>query len=127
MNSRWSILALSSLLLARPAAAEPAPLFAWDLSVAPATSVAGSAGEPCLANPYALFRRGCADELNVDLERSNTQRLSTLDQLVLLADRYKSLNLDTDVEPNTKLKFTIGLINLYQQDAQARLTLRIRF
>ena len=46
---------------------------------------------------------------------------------MLLADRYKGLNLDTDVHPSTKLKFTVGLVNLYEQEAQARLTLKFQF
>ena len=73
MNSRLSVFALSLLLLARPAAAEPAPSLAWDLSVAPAPAVAGTTEAPCLANPYGLYRRGCPDELNIDLERSDSR------------------------------------------------------
>jgi hypothetical protein len=127
MNSRLYIVALVPLLLARPALADSSLSFAWDLNVPPATGDAGSADELCRANPYALYRRGCPDELNIGLEPSDSQRLSALDQFVLFVDRHKSLNLDSDLRPNTKLKFTVGLVNLYEQEAVARVSLRIRF
>jgi hypothetical protein len=127
MNLRLYIVALSLLVLAWPALAESSPSFGWDLSLAPPTSEAEIADEPCRANPYALYRRGCPDELNIGLERSDSQRVSALDQFLLFVDRHKSLALDTDLRPNTKLKFTVGLVNLYEQEAQARLSLRIRF
>ncbi len=125
MNSRLYILAMSLMLLARPALAESGA--AWDLGLAPPASEAGVADEPCRANPYARYRRGCPDELNIDLERSDSQRVSTLDRFLLFVDRHKSLALDRDLGASTKLKFAVGLVNLYEQEAQARLSLRIRF
>jgi hypothetical protein len=126
MNSRLHILALTLLLLAQPALGEPAQTFAWDLSVAPATDDAGNGEQPCRDNPYALYHRGCPDQLNPRPERF-AEHLNILDQLLLLADRYKDVNLEDDIRPNAKLKFTMGLLNLYEQEAKARLELRIRF
>lgn len=127
MNSRLYIVALAPLLLASPALAEPSPSFAWDLNISPATTGAGVAGELCRANPYALYRRGCPDEFNLGPERSDSQRLSALDQFVLFVDHHKSLALDTSLHGNAKLKFTVGLVNVYEQEAEARLSLRIPF
>ncbi len=126
MNSRLSILALSLLLLARPALAETGLSSGWDLSVAPAGDEAEATSGVCRANPYALYRRGCPDELNVHPERY-AEHINILDQLLLLADHYKDMNLERHIRPNTELKFTVGLVNLYEQEAQARLSLRIRF
>ncbi len=127
MNLQLYILALGLVFLVRPALAEPSQSFTWDLRVAPATTVAGIADEPCRANPYALYRRGCADELNIGLERSDNQRVSALDQFLLFVDQHKSLGIDTDLRPGTELKFSVGLVSLYEQEALARLSLRIRF
>ena len=126
MNWWLCILASSLLLLAPPAYAEPSQSFAWDLSVGPESAPSEYADGPCRANPYALYRRGCPDELNPGPERS-PERLSTLDQLLLLADHYKDMNLERNIRPNAKLKFTVGLVNLYEQEAQTRLSFRIRF
>lgn len=126
MNSRWYIVMLGLLLCARPALAESPASLVWNLDVAPAVGV--STADPCRANPYALYHRGCSDdELNVSLEASDQPRLSTLDRMVLFLDRHKDLNLDTNLHSSTKLKFTVGLANLYTQEAHARITLRIRF
>ena len=45
----------------------------------------------------------------------------------MVADHYKDMNLQTNVRSNAQLKFTMGLVNLYEQEAQARLSLRIQF
>jgi hypothetical protein len=127
MNFRWYILTLGLLLLARPAPAETPGSIVWKLTLAPAIDEPGVDDDACPANPYALYRRGCPDELNIGLERSDTRRLNTLDRLLLLADRYKALNLDTDIGPRTRLKFNFGLVNLYQQEVQARIAVRIQF
>jgi hypothetical protein len=37
------------------------------------------------------------------------------------------MNLERQIRPSTQLKFTVGLVNVYEQEAQARLQLRIRF
>jgi len=126
VNSRLHIVTLSLLLLAWPALAEPAQTVALDLSLAPETDDAGNGGQPCRANPYALYHRGCPDQLNPRPERFG-EHLNILDQLLLLVDRYKDVKLEDDIRPNAKLKFTMSLLNLYEQEAKARLELRIRF
>jgi hypothetical protein len=113
-------------LLARPALAESGPSFAWDLSIAPLSDEIGPSDGNCRDNPYALYQRGCPDQLNAHPERYG-ERMNILDQLLLLADRYKDMNLERQIRPSTQLKFTMGLVNLYEQEAQARLALRIRF
>lgn len=50
-----------------------------------------------------------------------------LDRLALFVYRYKDLNLDADIQKNVKLKFTMSLANLYEQEAKARVELRFRW
>lgn len=121
------MLALGLLLLARPAAAESPGSFVWRLNLAPELDEPGVDDDACRANPYALYRRGCPDELNTGPERPDSRRLSPLDQLLLLADRYKALNLDTEIGQRARLKFNFGLIDLYQREAQARISIRVWF
>jgi hypothetical protein len=126
MNSRLFILALGLLLLARPALAESGPSFALDLRLASPGDELEPTDGICRDNPYALYQRGCPDQLNAHPERYG-ERMNILDQLLVLADRYKDMNLERQIRPSTQLKFTMGLVNLYEQEAQARLALRIRF
>ena len=126
MNLLLSILALSLLLLARPALAEPAVAFAWDLRVTPPSEPTEGSDQTCRANPYAFYQRGCPDQLNASPERYG-DHLNILDQLLVLADHYKDMNLERQIRPSAQLKFTMGLVNVYEQEAQARLQLRIRF
>ena len=127
MNSRLYIVMLGLLLCARPALAQSGPSIVWDLNVA--NAVGGSmTAATCRPNPYVLHGHSCASgELSISVAPSDEPRLSTLDQIVLFVDRHKDLNLDTDLHSSTKLKFSVGLANLYSQEAKARIELRIRF
>jgi len=127
MNSRLCILTLGLLLCARPALAQSNTSFVWDLNVANAVGQSMTAAT-CRPNPYVLEGHDCASgELSISVARSDEPRLSTLDQIALFLDRHKDLNLDTDLHSSTKLKFSVGLANLYSQEAKARLELRVRF
>jgi hypothetical protein len=127
MNSRLYILMLGLLLCARPALAESDTSFVWDLNVANAVGASMTAAA-CRPNPYVLDGHGCSiGELSISVARSEEPRLSTLDRIALFLDRHKDLNLDTDLHSSTKLKFSVGLANLYSQEAKARIELRIRF
>ena len=127
MNPRLFLLLAGLLLCAPPALAESARSVVWDLNVAPAVGQS-IAADPCRPNPYALHRQDCSDEgLNISLEASEAPRLSTLDRIALFLDRHKDLNLDTNLHSSAKLKFTVGLANIYTQEAHARVMLRIRF
>jgi hypothetical protein len=117
---------LGLLLCARPALAQSNTSVVWDLNVA--NAVGDSFAAACRPNPYVLDGHGCvAGELSISVARSDEPRLSTLDQIALFLDRHKDLNLDTDLHSSTKLKFSVGLANLYSQEAKARVELRIRF
>ena len=50
-----------------------------------------------------------------------------LDRLALFVDRYKDLNLDADLALEHQAQVRGGLANLYEQEAKARVELRIRF
>jgi len=127
MNSRLYIVMLGLLLCARPALAQNAASIVWDLNVANAVGESFTAAT-CRPNPYFLNGHGCASgELSISVARFDEPRLSTLDRIALFLDRHKDLNLDTDLHSSTKLKFSVGLANLYSQEAKARLELRIRF
>jgi hypothetical protein len=126
MHSLSYILALCLLLLARSAFAESSPAPTLDLRITPETDDAELADGPCHSNPHAVYQPGCPDQLNDHAGRYGPH-LNILDQLLLLADRYKDVNLQSDIRSNAKLKFTMGLIDLYEEEAKARLELRIRF
>jgi hypothetical protein len=127
MNSRWYIVTLGLLLLAQPAVADEADTMVWDFNVAGAVGATPGGENLCRPNPYGLYRRSCAPhELRFD-DDDDGPRLTMLDRLALFVYRYKDLNLDADLQPNTKLKFSMSLMNLYEQEAKARVELRIRF
>jgi hypothetical protein len=118
---------LGLLLCARPAVADSKTSFVWDLNVANAVGESLTAGT-CRPNPYFLDGHGCSSgELSISVARVDEPPLSTLDRIALFLDRHKDLNLDTDLHSSTKLKFSVGLANLYSQEAKARVELRIRF
>ncbi len=126
MNTRSWIITLSLLLVTTPAAADDADTFLWDSNVAGAASAALDRQALCRPNPYGLHRRGCAQrELNA--YDDDGPRLSLLDQLALFVYRHKDLGLDADLEANAKLKVSMNLLNLYEQEAKARVELKIPF
>jgi hypothetical protein len=129
MNSRLCIFALGLLLLTQPALANDEDTKTWDLNIASAVHAAMIRDEKtCQSNPYGLYRRGCGDrELSVDFDEDEGPRLTMLDRVALFVYKYKDLNLDADLRPNTKFKFTMSLANLYEQEAKARVELRIRW
>jgi len=128
MNSRLYIFALGLLLVAQPAQADDEDTMVWDLNIASAVHAAMIRDESCQSNPYGLYRRGCGErEPSVDFDDGEGPRLTMLDRLALFVYKYKDLNLDADIRPNTKFKFTMSLANLYEQEAKARVELRIRF
>ena len=127
MNSRLYILVLGLLLCANPALAQSATSVVWDLNVANAVGDSYTT-TTCRPNPYVLGADDCSSgELSISVAPSHEPRLHALDQIALFLDRHKDLNLDTDLHSSTKLKFSVGLANLYSQEAKARLELRIRF
>jgi hypothetical protein len=128
MNSRSYIFALGLLLFAQPALADDRDKLVWDLNIASAANEAIANEEGCRPNPYGLYRRGCGQrEPSLDFDGSEGPRLTILDRLALFVYRYKDLNLDADIEKNVKLKFTMSLANLYEQEAKARVELRFRW
>jgi hypothetical protein len=125
------LLGIAVLLLlapiAAPANAQPAAMVLWDEGVAAALhdqfAVAG-----CDRGAYALHRQTClANPLNVSLERSPFDRLTPLDQLALLVDRYKDLHLNRELGPRTRLRLKSRVMTLYDHEAELRLSLSIRF
>ena len=126
MNSRVLILTMTLLLSAGPALAEPNLSVGWDLRVAPAGNDADITDDGCRANPYALYQQGCPDQLNARPQPYG-EHLNILDQLLVTANHYKDMNLERTVRSSAQLKLTVGLLDMYQQEAKARLSLRIPF
>jgi hypothetical protein len=128
MISRLYIFAFGLLLLTQPALADEEDTFVWDFNIASAAGAAVSHEDTCRPNPYALYRRGCGQrETSLDFGAEEGPRLTMLDRLALFVYRYKDLNLDADIQKNVKLKFTMSLANLYEQEAKARVELRFRW
>ena len=122
MNSRLYIFALGLLLVAQPALADDEDTMVWDLNIASAVHAAMIRDEKiCQSNPYGFYRRGCGEhEPSVDFDEDEGPRLTMLDRVALFVYKYKDLNLDADIRPNTKFKFTMSMANLYEQEAKAR-------
>jgi hypothetical protein len=128
MNLRVYIVAFSLLLVTQPAVADEADTMVWNFDVAGALRAMQDSEDLCRPNPYGLYRRGCSPrDLHFYDDRDDGPRLTILDRLALFVYRYKDLNLDADIRPNAKLKFSMSLMNLYEQEAKARVELRIRF
>ena len=128
MNFRLYIFALGLLLIAQPALADDEDTMVWDLNIASAVHDAMIRQDACRPNPYGLYRRGCGErEPSLEFEADEGPRLTLLDRVALFVYRYKDLNLDADLGANTKFKFAMSLANLYEQEAKARVELRIRF
>ena len=128
MNLRTCIIALSLLVTTQPALANEEDKRVWDLNIASAVHAAMIRDEKCHSNPYGLYRRGCGErEPSVDFDDDEGPRLTMLDRVALFVYKYKDLNLDADIRPNAKFKFTMSMANLYEQEAKARVELRIRW
>lgn len=127
MYLRLCVLIVGMLVMMRPAFADSGRLILTNLNISPGIDETAIEEDRCRTNPYALYRQTCVNnELNISLERAD-DRLTVLDQLALIVYRYKDLNLDAELRRNVKLKLMVSLANLYEQEAKARLTLRIRF
>lgn len=128
MNFRLYIFTLSMLLLAQPTFADEKKTVIWDFNIASAVDEAINDEDVCRPNPYNFYRRGCGSRgPSLDFAGDEAPRLTVLDRVALFVYRYKDLNLDADLQKNTKLKFTMSLANLYQQEAKARIELRFRW
>ena len=116
------------LLCAGPAAAQSAGMVLWDLHLAGNANELLVSDDRCREGPYRLYRQTCVgNELNITLERDDERDETLLDRVVVFVDRYKDLNLDRDLSPGTKFKLKAKVSNLYQQEAEVRITLRVRF
>lgn len=115
-------------LYAGPAAAQSGATVLWDLHLAGTMNELLVSDDHCREGPYRLYRQTCVgNELNITLERDDEREDTLLDQVVVFVHRYKDLNLDRDLSPGTKFKVKAKVSNLYQQEAEVRVTLRIRF
>ena len=129
MKSRIYTVAMGLLLMvAQPALADEEDTMVWDLNIASAVHQAMIRDEACQHNPHGLYRRGCGEpDPGLDFDDDAGPRVTVLDRLALFVYKYKDLNLDADIRPNTKFKLTMSLANLYEQEAKARVELRIRW
>jgi hypothetical protein len=111
-----------------PAQAESQRIVLSERQLAAAIRHVAVADEVCTTGRYALYRQTCtASELNVSPDRVSYQQVSTLDRLVLFADRHKDLNLRKEFTPGTRIHFRAGLTTLYEQEAHIELRVRIGF
>lgn len=131
----WARLLATSLLLALVLAAGPRPALAqdgvitlWDQHIAGAMNEMLIHDDQCRFGPYVLYRQTCVtNQLNITLERDPFENLTLLDRVAILVYKYRDLNLNQQLAKNTELKFKLSLANIYQQEAQAYVTLRFNF
>jgi hypothetical protein len=130
----WARLFATSLLLAfvlagpRPALAQENVITLWDQHIASAMNEMLIGDDQCRLGPYFIYRQTCVtNQLNITLEPDPFQRLTLLDRVAILVYKYRDLNLDQQIAKNTELKFKLSLANIYQQEAQAYVSLRFNF
>ena len=115
-------------LCASPAAAQNGGVVLWDLHLAGNMNELLVSDDSCREGPYRLYRQTCVgNELNISLERGGEHDETWLDRVVVFVHRYKDLNLDRDLSPATRFKVKAKLSNIYQQEAEVRVTLRVQF
>lgn len=121
-----AVLAIVVMLGAAEARAEPDDMVLWDLHVAPSMDQALLSDE-CRFGPYRLYRQTCVgNELNITLDRE--QRFNTvLDRVALTLHRYRYLNMNQNLGNGAKFRVKAQLSNLYKQEAEVRVSLRVPF
>ena len=116
------------LVAAGPAAAQSNAMVLWDRHIAGAMNEALLSDDACTLGPYRLYRQTCVgNELNINLDQLDQHPVTTLDEIALFVHRYHNLNLNRDLQPGTQLKLRANLSNVYREEAEIQLSLRIRF
>ncbi len=100
----------------------------WDRHIAGAVHELLMSDNACHLGPFRLYRQTCVgNELNIDPDQDTVFPLTTLDEIALFVDRHKDLKLNRELRPGTQLKFRARLSNIYNEEAEVQLTLRVRF
>lgn len=121
--------ALCGVAWAGPAGAQEADgrTQLWDMHLAGSMSEQLLSDDMCHTGPYRLYRQTCVgNELNITLER-DVRHDTLLDQVAVFVHRHKDLNLAREIRPGTKFRFKASLSDLYDQEAEVRVTLRVLF
>ena len=131
MSNAWHRrLVLSAVVLAAsgaPAAAQGGAVVLWDQHIASAMNELLLSDEGCRGGPYAASRQAClGHQLNLSFER-HPFYVTTLDQIALFVDRHRDLKVNKEIRPGTELKLNARLTNVYNEEAEVRLKLEIRF
>lgn len=99
----------------------------WDMHLASSMSELLLSDDFCHTGPYRLYRQTCVgNELNITLERDDRND-TLLDRVAIFVHRHKDLNLAQEVAPGTKFRLKAKLSDLYDQEAEVSLTLRMLF
>ncbi len=120
------IIGLYLLGMAPAALAQSRNVVLWDPQIRAEIDRRLVSRNTCRAGHYVFSEDYCT-EFALNADDSRYMRLHELDRLLLFVNRYKDLRLNADLRRNIKLKFVVGLTHFYEQEARARVTLRIRF
>lgn len=121
------VLGLSVLLQGPGAQAQEPGMVLWDQHVALTMNEALLSDDMCRSGPYRLYRQTCVgNELNITLDREDRHN-TLLDHLAITIHRYRYLNMDRDLGSGAKFKVRAKLSNLYQQEAEVQVSLRVPF
>src|SRR5262245_61576686 len=128
MYSRLSIfvVGLSLAIAATPASASDDGFVVWDQNIASAVGVNLADNTGCGASPYAVYSPRCHEQLNLSFDRP-INYFTFLDRTALFLYKYSDLKYHQSLWDNAKLRFHLNLSNVYEQEAQAGVELRIRF
>ncbi|MDX1575987.1 MAG: hypothetical protein R3285_07325 [Kiloniellales bacterium] len=109
------------------AGAQETGMVLWDRHVAVTMNEALLSDDVCRAGPYRLYRQTCVgNELNITLDREDRHN-TLLDHLAITIHRYRYLNMNRDLGRGAKFKVRAKLSNLYKQEAEVRVSLRVPF
>lgn len=130
MAKQKSVLGMLGVLVLLPAAdgrAQEAGMVLWDRHVALSMNEALLSDDVCRSGPFRLYRQTCVgNELNITLDREDRND-TLLDHLAITIHRYRYLNMNQDLGHGAKFKVRAKLSNLYKQEAEIQVSLRVPF
>jgi len=124
----WAAGAVLAIAAAQPSAAqEPGGMVLWDQHIATATNQMLLSDRPCQRNPYENAGHSCVEnQLNLSFDRG-ARILSILDELALLVNDARSVDVDRSLDQRARLRFNARIATLTHDEAEVHLTLGLQF
>lgn len=125
MMTRWITALLLTTTMAHAAPAQERGLVLWDENIENSLGRIILENEGCPAYaPSARVREECA---TAGRQLRQYRRLTDLDRIVLLADRYANARFKQEITTGTELKFRADVPDVLRQKADFKIELDIDF